>query len=260
MAVGVFLLMVRWVPWLGTAAGRCASALALAVGFVTGVALLQVAPLVPVASWQWLPSLAAGAAAAELLDVLLSLGWTLRAVVAVVCAALLVRSLDEQAPLNQEFLAGITATILLSWVVLDLLGRRLTEPRLAWVLCLQAMAAAVVVESAGFGKLAQMSGVLAAVFGGLALTWWRREAPGAIQGIVPGGAILLPALVWNGYFYNFTEMHWASFWLVLLTPLLLLVVSCLPFPVWARRWRPWLQALAVLVPLGLAVVSAVWVS
>lgn len=261
LAVSVYLLVLRGHTWLGGAAGPAASALGLATGFFAGAILLDLAPWMPTAPWQRLPSLAWVAAAVACVEAIPRFAgrmrWPARAALALIVAWLLL-PIEDPDLARANWLGGLAVSILLGWLVLEALAVRLPPVALTSVLAILAVASAVVIESAGFGRLALMSGVLAAPFGGCALAFWRWEEEGAFQGLIPGAAVLFPGLLLHGHFHNYMDVPTTSFLLILLTPPALLAVTLLPFSERAWRLRLLLQTLAVLVPPGIAIAQAPW--
>ncbi len=235
-------------------AAHAGSALALAAGLAVGDQLRGTLPWVPdERPMSWLAAvvlavLAAGVVA-RLPQVPGWVGWALRGAASALAGWLL-----TPADLRQEWLvapAALAAVVLLQWAVLEQVERVEPGGLVPLALAAAALAAAVVLVHAGIARFADLAVVLMAALagvGGVALVLGRRAG-----GVVPGAAVLLPALLLLGEHETFTEVPADSFVLVGLSPLLL-APSLLP--AWRRYERKGLwaaQAVLVLIPLAVAV-------
>jgi hypothetical protein len=230
---------------------------ALACGFLAAYALLGAAPWQPTASWHWLVWLAVVGGAAGGLEGSGRLSkaalWVVRLVIAAAAAWLLTPALPELQTARPAWVAGLAAAVVLLWSVLAELGRRQSGPWLPFLLVLVHGAAALVLEGAGFGTLAQLAGVLAAVLAACAVICWFVPGRSAVVGTAPGVAVVLTGTLANGWFYNSGDVPWISFILVLAAPLSLLVRHVRP----VRDASPRRQALVQLIAALLFLVPAV---
>ncbi len=271
---GVALLVLGVPVWrrpeLSEPAVRRLGALALAGGFVAGyVALewppprstdfrawwawLSTAPLPPTEPWRWLPWLAV------LAGVVAALPGVPRAAlwlgVAALAAWLLFVPGEEWEPLRQRCYLAVGGGVAALGLLMPI-ARRQPGPGLPLLLTLAALAGAVVLERSSNARLAQLAGVLTAVLtAGVLVARSLPQRPVAV-GLAPGVAVLLPGLMAEGYFYTFSDVPLTSFALVAAAPLaagltLLPGLRALPGPA-----RTGIRAVAVLLPLGVAVALA----
>jgi hypothetical protein len=261
------LALARW--WgrpRGEPARAGAEALAVAAGLFAGFAALAGSRqlgwefLQPADAWHWLPLLAVTAAAAGVPDRLPSLPaaarWLLRLAVAGLTAWLLVRAESAVQAVHPAWHAALAAAVLALWGVLDRAVPRRPGFVLPTLLALTAVGAAAVLEAAGIMKFAQSAGVLAAVLGGAACVA-RRYRPGSpARAAVPALAVMLPGLLFAGWFNTFSNVPAASYLLVLATPLAVGLTALFPPAGLEPRRQGALAAVAALVPLGLAVTLA----
>jgi hypothetical protein len=155
--------------------------------------------------------------------------------------------------LDQRWGVGLGLTVLVFWGVLDALARNWPGMGLPLLLLLVALGAGAVVELSGFGSLAQMAGVLAAVLGSTALVSWWQPSTLPSRSAVPAVAVLLPGLLFQGYYVSFSEVPLASYLLVGVAPLALAGSALLPL---RGRVRVVVYVATVLVLVGLAVLLA----
>jgi hypothetical protein len=257
LAAAILLLALRFGPRRAEAAERIAGAAALGGGFLAGYAVQEWAPLKPVDPWHWLPYLALLAGAVGLVELAAAVPWAvrwgLRVLVAAAAAWLLVPSWPDLEAVRPHWLATVGGSVLCLWAVLDPLARRQPGASFPLLLLLVAMAGGAALELSGNGKLAQLAGVLAATLGGCAVVSWWYPQRSPVQGMVPGVAVLLPGLLLDGYLYAF-DVPLTSFLLLVTAPLALGVSVLPPFRALKERGRLLVQTVAVLVPVGLAVI------
>jgi hypothetical protein len=266
VAMAVLILARRWGERHGGEAPRGGAGLAAGAGLLAGFVALAGSRqlgwefLAPTDSWHWLPLLSVLATGVGIAERVTS--WTpvarggLRLLVAAATAWLLVRAESAVQAVNPGWLAGVGLAVLVSWGLLDPLARRWPGPGLPALLASVALAAGAVLALSGILKFAQMAGVLAAVLAGCAgpARWPPGESPA--RGAVPGLSVLLPGLLFAGYFNTFSDVPPASFLLVLAAPLGPGVAALLPSSKSAGRWGKALSAGVTLSLLGLAVTLA----
>jgi hypothetical protein len=242
-------------------AGRCGAVLALTGGLLTGCHLQDVTPWKPDASWKWLPYVAIMAAIAELLVTLMPLPalvrWTVRLGLVSLAAWLLVPTLQETAPHLWFWRTVVGGAMVITWCSLAVSAPRLQGAFLLVLLTVIVLAAAGVLEFAGFLRLVLVAGSLAAALIGIGFAGWWRSASGVGSGVAPGIALLLPGLMCNGYFHRgYPDFPMASVVLVTLAPIVLaltgLAVHWLP----SRIGRTVLLLAATLAPTGIALFLA----
>jgi len=262
VAAALVWLVLRVAGPNSTHAGHCGAALALTGGLLTGCFLQDVTPWRPDRSWNWLPYVAIMAAVAELLITLIPLPalvrWTVRLGLVVLAAWLLVPTLQETAPHLWFWRTAVGGAMVTTWCSLAVSAPRLQGACLLVLLAVIVLAAAGVLEFAGFLKLVLAAGSLAAALIGIALVTWWRSASGVGSGVTPGIALLLPGLMCNGYFYRGDPgLPVASVVLVTLAPIVLaltgLAVQGLP----SRIGRTVLLLVATLAPVGIALFLAI---
>jgi hypothetical protein len=237
------------------AAERLGGALALAGGFAAGFAALEWEQVQRTDPWFWLPFLALLAVLADQVDLIPSVAigvrWTLRALGAGLTAWLLVPAFLEAT--RPQWLMIVEAAVFLLWAVLDPLAVRQPGGLLPFLLGIVAVAGGVVLVDSS-ARFAQLMGLLAGTLGGCALISWWFPQQAFLRGMVPGVAVLLPGLLFLGYFY--AEMSLVNCLLVVAAPLALWISVLLPSKMRAF-WRMLIQSVAVLVPVGLAVLRTV---
>ncbi|MCI0458629.1 MAG: hypothetical protein L0Z62_16830 [Gemmataceae bacterium] len=244
-------------PWLGirhaAVAERSAGALALGASFAIGFVVLEGSQVARTNPWFWLPFLALIAGGLGLVDLLPSFPsrgrWGVRALVAVVAAWLLVPSFLE--PFRPQRPVGVAASIFILWALLEPLAERQPGGWFPLLLSLVALAGSVVLQESGNSRFAQLLSLLAGALGGCALVSWWYPHRSLLRGMIPGFAVLLPGLLFLGYFS--ADMPLVNFLLVMAAPLALWLSVLGPVDKMKPRWRILIQAVAVLVPVGLAV-------
>lgn len=233
----------------GERAQRLAGALAVAGGFALAWLALSWAPVVPERAWQWLPALGLAAAAVSSFEDRVPGPWTglPRGVVALAAGALLVPVRDGVGGLASP--TGITTVMAVAvpWTVLSVWGRQASHKAI-WIVCLGwALGAAGLLELCSVAKFAQLAGVVAATAApALLLARHRATLAGAIGPL----CVLVPGLIVTGRLETFEPVPLASFVLVAIAPLAVLVA-----PPGGRRWPPVVVA-AVLVAVGLGLAAA----
>jgi hypothetical protein len=242
------------------AAARIAGLLALPAGFFAGYAALDAGPWRPERTWHWLPYTALFASAAGATDFLpgrwFMVGWPLRPAVAFLSATLLVPMWPDLLPVRTWWLLGLSAAITGLWFALDVLSRRSPGPLFPLQLLVTILTGSVVILQSGNLGFAQLGGVVAAVLGATTLVAiWKRQEPIA-RGVVPGFAVLIPALLTEAYLNNFGSVPSASFQLVLFAPLLLCLEAFPRLRKLSMLPRLFLMVGISLVPLALAAVLA----
>jgi hypothetical protein len=266
VTVAVLILARRWGKRHAGEAPRGGAGLASGAGLLAGFVALAGSRqsgwefLAPADSWHWLPLLSVLATGAGVAEGVTS--WPpvarggLRLLVAAATAWLLVRAESAVQAVNPWWHAEVGLAVLASWGLLDPLARRWPGPVLPALLASVALAAGVVLTLCGILKFAQIAGVLAAVLAGCAgpARWSPGEPPA--RGAVPGLSVLLPGLLFAGYFNTFSAVPPASFLLVLAAPLGLGVTASPPYSKSAGRRGRALSAAVTLLPLGLAVTLA----
>lgn len=255
VSVAALLLALSFSKDRADLAERLGGALALSGGFAAGFAALEWSVVGRTDPWLWLPLLALLAVAVGLVERVAGLpravSWVLRALVAGLTAWLLLPSFVEAA--RSQWLGVIAATVFVLWGLLAPLSERQPGGLLPLLLSLIAVVGGGVLEQSGNLRLALLSGVLAGTLGGCALVSWRCPQRPLLRGLIPGVAVLLPGLLFVGYFNGYTPLP--SFLLVAAAPLTLWVGALLPRTMKAG-WRMVLQTAVVLVPLALAIALA----
>jgi hypothetical protein len=225
-----------------------AAALGLGAGYVAGHAVLFGWPaLPPPDSSNWPLWFAIGAAALAVVETSweprAAIRWLVRALAAT-GALVIVKPPAESIVWSLEHAAGL----LVLWVLLDVLARKLGSASFALVALVLAAGAAAVVGLTGSAKLGQMGGCLAAGLGAcwvLAAVGVAREISGGVVSVV---AVVLGSIVACGTGYSETPPWMAA--AVAATPLAALAIEATPL----RRATPWKAATAraILVALPLA--------
>jgi hypothetical protein len=252
------LLLARRLGGKGTGAARLGGALAIGAGFYAGYAALawkqELAPLLPNDSWHWLPYLAMLALSAGLLvRVPLVVRWGLRLAVAVLSGWLAFPRLPGLQGTVHLWIAILAATIFILWLALDWLSLHSPGAVLS-ALLITSFAAGALLELADFGKFAQIAGVLWAALCGCAVLYFRRPERAVAQGLIPGVAVLLPALMLDGYHYA-SDVKLTPFVLIVAAPLMV-GVGALPLVDRLGKGQKLLQIGAVFVPVVLAIALA----
>jgi hypothetical protein len=255
VAVAALLLALSFSKRPADRAERLGGALALSGGFAAGFAAFEGSVVSRTDPWFWLPLLALLAVVVGLSEgnppVPRVVSWGLRALLAGLTGWLLVPAFLEAA--RSQWLGVLAALVFILWSLLAPLSHRQPGGLLPLLLSLIPAVGGVVLEASGNLRLALLSGVLAGTLGGCTLISWRCPQRPLLRGMIPGFAVLLPSLLFLGYFY--IEMLLPSFLLVAVAPLFLWVGALLPRTMTAG-WRMVLQTVAVLVPLAVAVVLA----
>ena len=258
--VAVAVLVATWRPWRERRIGPCAwaGALGLGAGFVTGyLALFGWPGLAPKESWEWMPHIAAAVTVAAMLvgssRVPRPVGWAIVVLVATAAAWLLVPQWQESR-LAWTIALACAATVV--WIALFTLAKRTSVVSLSLVVLIAASAAALVLERAATARFAQLAGVLAASGGGCLVVASLRSAPKMGPGLAGGGAVLLVGLMFTGHFNHFSDIPAVCFFLVATAPLMAWMGQLGPI----RRRKSWqrlvFEAVAVLVPAGIALALA----
>ena len=247
-------------PWRAVGAGgnRWAGALAHGGGYIAGYAALFGWPtLPPHEGWQWLAYVAVIAIAGGLIDAspgpAIVARWGVRLAVAALSAWLLVPGWMDARPL---WVPVLGATILALWWVLRGLAGRASGACLSLVILVALVGAGGVLVQSGLARFGQLAVALAATFGARWLiVLWNRSA-GEDFGVWAVPAVLLPGLMFTGYFNNYSEVPAAVFILAALAPLAACVGDIAPL----RRLTGWPATLtrtaAVLMVAGVAVAVA----
>jgi len=204
-------MIVAWRPWrpdAPIAGGLWAGAVALAAAFVPAFLAVDAWPgLPPHVTWHWLAWLVPIAAFAGVADALVRWPTPVRllgaAALAAVCGRLLVGDWVEHAWPWRAVTVTVIAVVAVS--VNAAAGRR-AGPELPLSLCVAALGASVVLFGSGNAKHAQLAGTMAACLGvAVVLAWWR-PAVSLSRGGAAVVAVLLPGLVFSGYFSNYSEI------------------------------------------------------
>lgn len=258
--VTVAVLVAGWQcrRWRRSGTGSWVGALGLGAGYVTGhLALFGWPGLTPKESWQWLPHIAAAVTAAGML-VMSSrfprrVGWAIVVFVVAVAAWLLVPQWQES---RVAWTVALGSAAIVVWIAMFALATRTSVILPSLVVLIAASAAALVLERAATARFAQLAGVLAASGGGCLVVAPLRAAPKMGPGLAGGGAVLLVGLMFTGHFNHFSDIPAVCFFLVTTAPMAAWIGQLGPI----RRRKSWqrvvLEAVAVLVPVGIALVLA----
>jgi hypothetical protein len=243
-------------------AGRIAALLAVAGAFLAGWIALAATKqiswnfLEPSDCWDWLPGLTLLACAARFFDYPPSLRHLLRLSVALLTGWLLVKVQFHAVPVPAWWFVAAAVVVTVLWELLDALARVWPGLGLAALLALIAFAAAVVIEFAGFGSLAQMAGVLAGVLTGCAIAGkWRPRAnlaPAAAAAV----AVQLPGLLFATYCNTFSDVPLTSYLLIIAAAAALGVTAASPFARVPATRLVIVRVAVVLLPLVVALALA----
>jgi FtsH-binding integral membrane protein len=195
-------LSLRFLP--EDAAARYSAALALAVAFFVGYALLPSwAPLRPTRHWQWMPYL--GVAATFVGAVGLARGlftverWMLYLLLAAATAWLLVPNWPDLQPPRIVYITAFTAALVLLTVLLEPLPARVGEPLFLLLLAFVSLTAAVVLAVFVSIKFGQIAAIAAAATGasGVASLFVRREC--GSRGLIPVFSVIVCGIIFVGH-------------------------------------------------------------
>ena len=208
----------------GARAAVAFAPLAPALGFAAGWPCLDWTPRWPEQSWHWLLPLAMGA---SLCDVIAGgtivkhrirhiglLIWPLRTAMALAAAWVLVPDWEPFASGRGLWILIVTGCGVSVWAAASV--RMAENPRrapLAVALVAVALAAAAVLFQSGSAKFAELAWMLATVT--IAASIASDDRDRCLAAIGPLWAILLPGLLWSGYFYTFSDVPCSSFLLPL---------------------------------------------
>ena len=253
--------------------GRVAGAIAFLAGFLAGwVVLCKTSFSKPLFQfedeWQWLPVWVSVAVVADLVDLLFRkrrpIGLAVRCgvivVVAFVAAEFLVSHFPARTPgdappaeARPQLLNAFRLAVACFWFVIPLAVSRGFPVVL---LALSVLFSSMVLELGGTGINAQLAGLAGGVLLGCAsAAWWKPDAE-FTRAMVPGVAVALPALLFNGYLDSYSTVPLASYALAGLASFALLL-GLLPFV----RKMPFMRRsaillVAILLPLGVALTLA----
>jgi hypothetical protein len=211
---------------------RTAGALALAAGFCTGFFTLGLGNAKPTYYWDWLPAASVVLVATSAVDLLPRLRWLVRPleIVAVSLAAawFLIPNFPSLQATRNNWVVGLASAIGILWIGVGTLARRETGPRLPLAFMAVALSAGALLMLSDSARFTQMVGVLAGVLAGTAALAWFRPKPQPFTGMAAGFAVVLAALLIDGYLSTYSDIPLACFVMVLAAPLLL----------WLRQFRP----------------------
>ncbi len=239
---------------------RRAACYAVGVGFVLGYFLLGLGPLVPTQHWHWLPHLLVLAGLfGPLLDREQS-HWIDRALLCgihcVFLAFLLVPAwptLDEVRVRHWLYLgAGAWA-----WMMLMLpLARIQLGPLFALLLGATLVSAGVVAAASGSLRFMQLVTLAATGLFGCGATMLIFHKKASIDLGIPLIATVLCGLLYVARVNSFSEVPLYSYWLPAVAPLALWLTTFKPLAKMDPRGVGCLRLAVVLIPLGIAVYSA----
>jgi hypothetical protein len=249
VALAVLALPVRRRPGLGEPAARALGAVALASGFLAGAAALGlVKPRLEFAGLALAAVIATAAPFPGAARAILWLGVAALAAWWVVPPGLFAD--DEWKPLR-EWCYGAVGGGVLALGTLGPLAHRRPGPLVPLLTALAAGGGAFVLERSGNALFAHLAGVSAAALLGVAVAAGLARGRAVAHGALPVAAALLPALMAEGCFHNFSDVPKASFILAAAAPVGLWV-GALP-GLRSARFRWVAETVAVLLPLAAAV-------
>jgi hypothetical protein len=166
---------------------------------------------------------------------------------------------EEWKPLRERCYAAVAGGV----VALGLLGplaRRRPGPLVALLVALATGGGAFVLERSGNALFAHLAGVLAATLFAAALAAGLAPGRPVVHGALPVAAALLPALMAEGCFNNFSDVPTWAFVLPGAAPLGLFIAEAPGLRSLPPRGRAAVQVVAVLLPVaaaaGLALATA----
>ncbi len=204
---------------------RYAATVAILAGFLTGYALLALAPWTPTAHWHWLPYALLGASVAGPIACAGSVRWFerifLNIAVATVAGWLLVPTWEDLAPSRPVHVIAVVVCMTALAALLEPLARRMPGPLLPVILWLTMTAAAVVLALSGSLRFAQIGVAAAAACFGIMLVACSRRDTNSIAGIGLPFAVIIVGLLLIGRVNSFSNVPMAAYLLVPAAPLLL---------------------------------------
>lgn len=259
IALGVLLpaficaaaLLAAWRPWQkdrSDAFSQWGGSLGFGLAFaISSGLLLGWAALPPKENWQWLTYLSFFAVVVGLVN-----SWRRKTglvcglIFACASAYLLVPTWQEPRWVWIVALAGANLVLLLT---LDPLGRRWQGSTFAFTFLLTSTSCSVLLVLSGNAKFGQLAAIVAACCAtSMLLSWWCHKLTLA-GGAIPVIALLLPGLMFNGHFYNYSNVPPACFFLLLAAPIAAWIGQVPPI----KRMRPWkgilISITAILIPI-----------
>jgi hypothetical protein len=262
---------VEWqaAPW----PTMCAGALGITLAFVISFRYTEGQwPIPPHTSWQWvfLMVIAAGLiGAANALTPVRALSMTSRLAVVGIALAIVAAILLRPLPPADHYAAdwpawiwklGFGVIVLVLWLGMETVARREHSTWVLLSMIAALTAASIIIIEARFAKPSQLAGAIAATCGialaiSIALAFVKRQFP-AHCGMTAPLAMILPAVLIFGWFYNAAAVPTASFILAGTAPLALLIAALPPLRTWTGRhgWRGWMMRIILIAILPAAAV------
>lgn len=240
-------------------ASRQAGALAVGWAFIVGYVLIPWAPFQPKLVWHWVLYIAAAAT-------LVAPAFSGRLIIAVPVglasaagiAYLIMPDWDSLADLRVRYMMVFAASVLVAWLALIPLARRVNTLAWALLLTLTALCTAVLLVLTNNLRFAQLAGLVASASLGCFAVCLVRG--GNLQGAMVPYVALLGSLVFVGFVYSQTELPLASYLLIPAAPAALWLSMIPPVKSLNGKWRLLAQIILALIPLAVGLVLALRVN
>ncbi|MCC6909490.1 MAG: hypothetical protein IT430_16240 [Phycisphaerales bacterium] len=246
LGIAIVCMLIAWRPWQHqreAVRGWWGGALAIGLAYLVGHVAINRWPAIPPASTDdVLFLLAVAATAVGLLESMRMpawLRWSIRAMLAAAVSWFMLsmgfRSSNSAGALA-AWTVGQAAVILIVWTLLERLAERRTGPSIPLAFSLMIAVASIYFFKGGSGKVAQLSGLLAASLGGTALVAMFVPRVSAARGMLAIAVPLYMALILYSWQYPKP----------LGTPVIL---AAAPLALWLAEWRESVTAVAARVLL-----------
>lgn len=254
---------LAWLMGRGVASGlglRYAGAAALAIGTLTGYALLSLGPLQPEAHWHWLPLvLMAGAflgPLARATGISTLERYSLFAIVSFAAMFVLTPQWEGLQPPRSTHVLLWGALAAVAACSLDAAATRRPGPLLPALLTCTLCAGGVVLALSGNLRFAQILGAAAGSCFGVALVTARPSCATLAAGLALPWTLLAAGTMLSGHLHSFSEVPLASYLLTPAAPACAAIAGGVPLTR-GRRISPWGQFAVGLVLCGAAAALAI---